>query len=81
MTIAVDLGRKATKQTKHCYQSENDTFRTVYIQNMVTFSTVTFYFHNVSLKSFLLMALAFYNKNNCLNSIARLITIRSMYIC
>ena len=38
---------------KHRNQSENDTFSTVYMDNMVTFSTITSYFHIVSLKSFL----------------------------
>ena len=50
-------------------------FSTVYTQNMVTFSTVISYFHIVSLKSFLLMALAFCNKNQLFESYRTLITI------
>ena len=39
------------------------------------------YLHIFSLKSFLLMVLVFATKINCLDYIARLITIRYMYIC
>ena len=34
---------------KHCSQSEKDTFKTVYIQNMIAFSTVISYFNIISL--------------------------------
>ena len=57
---------------KHRSQSEKDTCSTFHIQNMVTFSTVISYFHITSLKSVLLMALAFCNiQINCLFSIGR----------
>ena len=71
---------KQYDNVNHSYQSEYETFSTIYIQNMVTFSTVISYYLFFSLKSFCLLSLLFATKIKCLNSITRLITIRSLHV-
>ena len=51
-----------TLSTDH-NESEKDTISTVHAQNMVTLSAVISYFYIISLKSFLLLSLAFSNIN------------------